>query len=164
VHSKLGMSERPMTERMVRAIANPHVDILGHCTGRKLPSALRDAALRGEAIDEPRRSGGAPERGSGARPRSDFEADLVFAACARFDTAVEINCRIERQDPPDELLDLALDMGCRFSIDTDSHAPGQLEWIAYGCDKAARAGIDADLVVNTLPAADLLAWTASHAA
>ena len=87
----------------------------------------------------------------------------MFAACARFDTAVEINCRPERQDPPDELLALALEWGCKVSIDTDAHAPGQLEWQAYGCEKAARHGIEADDVVNTLPADDLLAWTASHA-
>jgi putative hydrolase len=136
VHSKLAMERRAMTERMVRAAANPHVDILGHCTGRILPSALRDAAQRGEPIDEPVRSAAAPrgrQRGGG-RPRSLFDAELVFAACARFDTAVEINCRVERQDPPDELLDLALDFGCMVSIDTDAHAPGQLEWISYGCE------------------------------
>ena len=96
---------------MVLAVASPHVDILGHCTGRKVV-------------------------GTG-RPQSQFDPDIVFAACARFDTAVEINCRPERQDPPEELLELALDWDCRVSIDTDAHAPGQLEWQPYGCDKAA---------------------------
>ena len=79
----------------------------------------------------------------------------MFAACAQFDTAVEINCRPERQDPPDELLDLALEWGCKFSIDTDAHAPGQLEWQPYGCDKAARHGIELDRIVNTWAADDL---------
>ena len=137
VHSKLRLSEQQMTQRMVLAVASPHVDILGHCTNRKVV-------------------------GKG-RPPSVFDADIVFAACARFDTAVEINCRPERQDPPDDLLALALEWGCKVAIDTDAHAPGQLEWQAYGCEKAARHGIEADDVVNTLPADDLLAWTAAHA-
>jgi putative hydrolase len=138
VHSKLRMERQEMTRRMVSAVASPHVDILGHCTGRKLVG-----------------------RG---RPPSVFDADIVFAACAQFDTALEINCRPERQDPPDELVDLALDWDLRFAIDTDAHAPGQMEWQAYGCDKAARHGIDADRIVNTMGADDLLAWTATHAA
>jgi putative hydrolase len=85
----------------------------------------------------------------------------VFAACAQFDTAVEINCRPERQDPPEELLALALEWDCKVSIDTDAHAPGQLEWQTYGCDKAAQLGIEPSRIVNTLPADDLLAWTAA---
>lgn len=138
VHSKLRMPSDEMTKRMILAVSSPHIDILGHCTGRKVVG--------------------------GGRPPSQFDADLVFAACERFDTAVEINCRPERQDPPDELLALALDWGCKVSIDTDAHAPGQLEWQAYGCDKAARHGIEPAGIVNTMPADDLLAWTAAHAA
>ncbi len=136
VHSKLSMPEPEMTRRMVLAVASPQVDILGHCTGRKVV-------------------------GTG-RAQSKFDADIVFAACARFDTAVEINCRPERQDPPEELLSLAIDWGCKVAIDTDAHAPGQLEWQAYGCDKAARLGIEPDQIVNTLPADELLAWAANH--
>jgi putative hydrolase len=136
VHSKLSMPEPEMTRRMVLAVASPHVDILGHCTGRKVV-------------------------GSG-RPQSKFDPDIVFAACARFDTAVEINCRPERQDPPEELLALALDWDCKVSIDTDAHAPGQLEWQAYGCDKAARMGIEPERIVNTWEADELLSWAASH--
>jgi putative hydrolase len=136
VHSKLSMPEQEMTRRMVLAVASPHVDILGHCTGRKVV-------------------------GTG-RPQSKFDADIVFAACARFDTAVEINCRPERQDPPEELLSLALDWDCRVSIDTDAHAPGQLEWQVYGCDKAARLGIEPDRIINTMPADDLIAWASNH--
>jgi putative hydrolase len=136
VHSKLSMPAPEMTRRMVMAVASPHVDILGHCTGRKVV-------------------------GSG-RPQSTFDADIVFAACARFDTAVEINCRPERQDPPEELLALALDWDCKLSIDTDAHAPGQLEWQSYGCDKAARMEIEPERIVNTMSADDLIAWAASH--
>ena len=136
VHSKLRMERREMTRRMVTAVASPHVDILGHCTGRKL-------------------------MGRG-RPPSTFDAEIVFAACAQFDTALEINCRPERQDPPDELLALALDWDLRFAVDTDAHAPGQMEWQAYGCDKAARHGVDPDRIVNTMAADDLVAWAAGH--
>ncbi len=137
VHSKLRMPEPEMTRRMVMAVASPHVDILGHCTGRKVVG--------------------------GGRPQSQFDADLVFAACARFGTAVEINCRPERQDPPEELLALAVDWDCRISIDTDAHAPGQLEWQAYGCDKAAKMDIEPDRIINTMSADDLVAWTETHA-
>ncbi|MDH4170234.1 MAG: PHP domain-containing protein [Acidimicrobiia bacterium] len=132
VHSKLRLPAADMTKRMVTAVASPHVDILGHCTNRKLTG-----------------------RG---RPPSDFDADYVFAACARFGTAVEINCRPERQDPPDDLLALALEWDCHVAIDTDAHAPGQLEWQAYGCDKAAEVGVTVDRVINTWPAEQLLSW------
>jgi putative hydrolase len=138
VHSKLSMPRDEMTRRMVMAVASPHVDILGHCTGRKVVG-----------------------RG---RPASAFDAELVFAACAQFGTAVEINCRPERQDPPEELLTLAIGWGCDIAIDTDAHAPGQLEWLPYGADKAVRCGVAPERIVNTRSADDLLAWAADHAA
>jgi putative hydrolase len=136
VHSKLSMDEREMTRRMVMAVADPNVDVLGHCTGRKITG-----------------------RG---RPPSRFDAEIVFAACARFDTAVEINCRPERRDPPEELLALALEWGCKVSIDTDAHAPGQLEWQAWGCELATNLGIDGSRIVNTWEADELLAWAGAH--
>ncbi len=148
VHSKLRMDEASMTRRMVLAAANPMVDVLGHVTGRTLRARVP-------------RPGDEPEV---ARPPSRFDPDLVFSACARFDTAVEINCRPERQDPPDELLALALEWGCRVAIDTDAHATGQLEWLVYGADKAARHGIEPDRIVNTLGADELVEWAASHPA
>ncbi len=147
-HSKLRMERAAMTRRLVTAIANPLVDILGHCTGRNLKP--RRATKPGE-----------PET---ARPPSVFDPEIVFAACARFDTAVEINCRPERQDPPDELLDLALEWGCLVAIDTDAHATGQLEWQASGCDKAARHRIGLDRIVNTWTSDRLVEWARSHEA
>jgi putative hydrolase len=148
VHSKLSMDTEGMTRRMVLAAANPQVDILGHLTGRKLRARVP-------------MPGDDPEV---ARKASRFDSELVFAACARFDTAVEINCRPERQDPPDDLLALALEWGCRVSIDTDAHATGQLEWQVYGCDKAARHRIAVDRIVNTMPAGELVEWAAAHPA
>jgi putative hydrolase len=61
-------------------------------------------------------------------------------------------------------LELALGWGCRVAIDTDAHAPGQLEWQVYGCDKAARHEIDLDRIVNTSTADELLEWAGSHPA
>jgi putative hydrolase len=133
VHSKLRMEKQQMTERMLQAIASPHVDILGHCTGRMI----------------------------GKRPPSDFDPDYVFAACAQFNTAVEINCRPERLDPPRELLRMAVDHGCWFTIDTDAHATGQMEWQSLGCDRAADCDVPIDRILNTLPVDELLAWTAA---
>lgn len=135
VHSKLRMERQQMTERMLMAVASPHVDILGHCTGRMI----------------------------GKRPPSDFDADYVFAACAQFNTAVEINCRPERLDPPRELIDLAIEYGCWFSIDTDAHATGQLEWQPLGCDRAAERKVPIDRIINTLPVDQLLEWTRQSA-
>jgi putative hydrolase len=137
VHSVLRMPREDMTRRMVTAIANPHTDVLGHCTGRMVT-------------------------GSRKRPESEFDAELVFAACERFGVAVEVNSRPERLDPPKRLLRLAVEAGCRVSIDSDAHAPGQLDWLPYGCARAAACGVPAASVVNTLPADELLAWTARH--
>jgi putative hydrolase len=128
VHSKLRMPAGPMTERMLAAIANPHVDVLGHCTGRM-------------------------GMGRRSRPPSEFDADAVFAACREHGVAVEINCRPERQDPPDDLLRQAAAAGCVFAIDTDAHAPGQLDWLDNGCERAERSGITPDRVLNTRTAA-----------
>jgi putative hydrolase len=146
VHSKLKMPGLEMTRRMVLAVSSPHVDILGHCTGRQVPGHLRQVGQSDFA----------------GRVPSQFDPEIVFAACKQFDTALEINCRPERQDPPDELLELALDWDLRLSIDTDAHAPGQLEWQVFGCDKAAGHGVEPDQVVNAMSADDLLAWTGSH--
>jgi len=136
VHSKLRMESEPMTRRMVRAIANPRVDVLGHCTGRRVLT------------------------GRGFRPESTFDAEIVFEACRRFDVAVEINSRPERRDPPTRLVELALETGCLFSVDTDAHAPGQLDFLDYGCARVADLGIPRDRIINTMSADDLLAWTA----
>ncbi|MCO6011187.1 PHP domain-containing protein [Actinoallomurus purpureus] len=137
VHSKLRMPAPDMTRRMLAAVANPRVNVLGHCTGRIVQAGGR--------------------RGN-KRPESEFDAERVFAACADHDVAVEINSRPERLDPPKRLLRLAVEAGCRFAIDSDAHAPGQLDWQPYGCERAARCGVDPDRIVNTMTADDLLAW------
>lgn len=138
VHSKLRMPADEMTARMLTAVESPHTDVLGHCTGRLVVG-----------------------RG---RPASAFDAEAVFGACARTGTAVEVNCRPERLDPPPDLLRRAVGAGCLLSLDTDAHAPGQLEWQANGCRMAAAAGADPEQVVNTWDVDRLLAWTADHGA
>lgn len=138
VHSKLRMPSPAMTERMLRAVGNPQVDILGHCTGRLV------------------------EGSRGTRPPSEFDAGAVFTACQRMGVAVEINARPERRDPPMPLLELAQQSGCLFALDTDAHAPGQLDWQPYGAVRAEAAGVASERIVTTWSVEALLAWTARH--
>lgn len=135
-HSKLRMERAPMTRRLVAAARSPHVDVLGHVTGRLV------------------------EGSRGTRPPSTFDPVPVFEACAANGVAVEINSRPERQDPPDELIAVALDAGCLFSIDSDAHAPGQLSLLDYGAARAEAAGVPAERIVTTWDLAHLREWTA----
>jgi putative hydrolase len=138
VHSNLKDEPDVMTRRMVAALGNPHLDILGHCTGRLITG------------------------GRGTRAESRFDAEAVFKAAVEHDKAIEINSRPERLDPPKRLLRVALEVGCRFSIDTDAHAPGQLDWLSNGCERAVACGVPAERIVNTMGAKDLVAWAATH--
>ncbi|MEW1749821.1 PHP domain-containing protein [Streptomyces angustmyceticus] len=133
VHSKLRMDRAPMTRRLLAAVRNPLVDVLGHCTGRQITGKLR--------------------------PESQFDAAEVFAACAEHRTAVEINCRPDRFDPPRRLLRQALEAGTLFAIDSDAHAPGQLDWQIYGCARAEECGVPAERIVNTWTERQLATWT-----
>lgn len=132
VHSKLAMDAPAMTRRMVRAVSDSRVTVLGHCTGRLVGGAR------------------------GTRPESRFDAEAVFTACREHHTAVEINSRPERRDPPTRLLQLAEQIGCDFAIDTDAHAPGQLDFLGYGAQRALDAGVPTDRIINTWPADRLL--------
>ena len=136
VHSKLSMPTEDMTRRMVNAVRNPHVDVLGHCTGRLLKG--RD--------------------GGKGRPESQFDAATVFRACRENGVAVEINSRPERLDPPRRLLEAAVEFDCLFAIDTDAHAPGQLDWLTFGCARAEECGVPAASIVNTMDVDGLLSW------
>ncbi|MET9604325.1 PHP domain-containing protein [Streptomyces sp. NPDC006512] len=133
VHSKLRMESPAMTRRLLTAVRNPLMDVLGHCTGRLVTGRTR--------------------------PESQFDAEAVFAACAESGTAVEINSRPERLDPPRRLLKLAVAAGTFFAIDTDAHAPGQLDWQVLGCARAVECGVPTGRVINTWEAEDLLTWT-----
>jgi putative hydrolase len=131
VHSHLRMPAAEMTARMVAAVRNPFVDVLGHCTGRLIT-------------------------GKG-RPESTFDGEQVFTACRDHGVAVEINCRPERRDPPDRLLEMAVELGCVFAIDTDAHAPGQLDWLDDGCRRAEALDLGPDRVINTRTAEEMTA-------
>jgi putative hydrolase len=151
VHSELRMPSDAMTRRMIAAVRNPNTDVLGHCTGRYvIDRTFASSALRGNT------------RSGKARPPSSFDAQAVFAACAQAGVAVEVNSRPERMDPPLRLLRQAVSAGCLFAIDTDAHAPGQLDWQQIGCARAVECGVDPASIVNTWPMTDLLAWTADH--
>ena len=139
-HSELRMASDKMTRRMVAALANPNLDVLGHCTNRM------------------------SRRRRGNRPESTFDPDIVFAAAKRFDKAIEINCLPDRLDPPKRLLRLAVESGCRVSIDSDAHYTGQLAWVRVGCERAFLCGVKPEMIVNAMGADELLAWTRSHEA
>jgi putative hydrolase len=134
VHSQLRMDQAPMTRRLVAAVSHPRVDVLGHVTGRLV------------------------EGSRGTRPPSELDAAAVFQAAAAHGVAVEINSRPERQDPPDELIAIALEAGCLFSIDSDAHAPGQLSLIDYGAARAEKAGVPPERIITTWPLERLREW------
>lgn len=140
VHSKLRTEAPEMTKRMLRAIADPQTNVLGHCTGRLV------------------------EGSRGTRPQSTFDAHEVFEACAEHGVAVEINSRPERQDPPDGLIAIALEAGCLFSIDSDAHAPGHLTFLELGAARATANGVPAERIVTTWPVDRLLEWSGDRAA
>ena len=134
VHSKLKAEAGVMTARMLGGIRHPRTNVLGHVTGRLVQGSR------------------------GTRPQSTFDARAVFEACVENDVAVEINSRPERQDPPDDLLALAVEIGCLFSIDSDAHAPGQLGFVDLGAARAEAAGIPAERIVTTWSRERLMDW------
>jgi putative hydrolase len=111
------------------------VDVLGHCTGRLVG-------------------------GGKSRPESEFDVEIVIEACRQFGVALEINSRPERLDPPRRILREAMEADLLLAIDTDAHAPGQLDWQANGVERAVECGVDPKRVITTWSADDLLAWTA----
>lgn len=132
-HSKLRVKE-DQTDRYVAALRNRHVNVLGHPRGRVYNFRL------GLTADWPR----------------------VFATAAETGTAVEINCYADRQDLNRELLAIAKESGCRFSLGTDSHAPGQLSNVRFGLAAAASSGIDRARIVNFWPRDELLEWAGTR--
>jgi putative hydrolase len=127
IHNKLRLPSEETTARLLTAMENPYLDVLGHPTGKM----------------------------SGVE-RSTYDHATVFAAAAANGVALEINCTPARLDLKPEYVRLAAGLGCRFSVDTDAHAPGQLEWQGYGVLIAEEAELTPEQVVNTLPAEELL--------
>ncbi|HKS49181.1 MAG TPA: DNA polymerase/3'-5' exonuclease PolX [Amycolatopsis sp.] len=123
VHSLFGQTREEMTRRLVRACENPHVDIIGHPTGRLI----------------------------GRRPAVDVDLDEVFRACARTGTALEINSFPDRLDLRDEHILWAKRFGVKFAIDSDSHSTLHLGGVRYGVGTAQRGWLTPDDVINTWP-------------
>ena len=125
-HLKLRMERAAMTERMLRAVEHPHVDVIGHPTGRR----------------------------PGSRPGADYDFEMVFAAAARRGVALEIDCDPARMDLSPELARLAAGLGCNLTLDSDAHYTDQLVYVDQGIWMARRAGLEPDRLLNwmTLPA------------
>lgn len=121
-HVKLRMEAAAMSERMLRAVEHPHVDVLGHPTGRR----------------------------PGSRQGATYDFEAVFRAAAERGVVLEIDCDPARMDLSPELAALAASLGCRLALDSDAHAPDQFLYVDLGLWIARRAGISTDRLVNWL--------------
>jgi putative hydrolase len=128
-HVKLRQEPAAMTERMLRAVSHPHVDVIGHPTGRR----------------------------PGSREGASYDFEAVFKEAARHHVALEIDCDPARMDLSPEMARLALELGCNFSLDADAHAPAEFAYVPMGMWMARRAGIPQDRILNFLPLDDLTA-------
>ena len=126
-HLKLRMEREAMTERMLRAVGHPHVDVVGHPTGRR----------------------------PGSRAGADYDFEAVFKAAAANGVAMEIDCDPARMDLSPELARLAADCGCRIALDSDAHAPDQFVYVDLGLWMARKAGLEVGQLVNWLPVGQL---------
>ncbi len=126
-HVKLRQEPAAMTERMLRAVSNPHVDVIGHPTGRK----------------------------PGFREGATYDFETVFKAAARHGVALEIDCDPARMDLSPEMARLALDSGCSFTLDADAHAPAEFAYVPMAAWMARRAGIPQDRILNFLDVDEL---------
>jgi putative hydrolase len=128
-HVKLRQEPAAMTERMLRAVSHPHVDVIGHPTGRR----------------------------PGSREGANYDFEAVFKEAARHHVALEIDCDPARMDLSPEMARIALELGCNFSLDADAHAPAEFAYVPMGMWMARRAGIPQDRILNFLPLDELTA-------
>jgi histidinol phosphatase-like PHP family hydrolase len=112
-----------MTERMLRAVSHPHVNVIGHPTGRR----------------------------PGSREGASYDFEAVFKEAARHHVALEIDCDPARMDLSPEMARLALELGCNFAIDSDAHAPAEFAYVPMGLWMARRAGIPQERILNFEP-------------
>jgi len=122
-HVKLRQEPASMTERMLRAVSNPNVDVVGHPTGRR----------------------------PGSREGASYDFELVFREAARHGVAMEIDCDPARMDLSPEYARLALESGCTFAMDADAHAPAEFAYVPMAAWMARRAGIPMDRILNFTP-------------
>jgi len=126
-HVKLRQEPAAMTERMLRAVSHPHVDVIGHPTGRR----------------------------PGSREGANYDFEAVFKEAARHGVALEIDCDPARMDLSPEMARFALECGCNFAVDGDAHAPAEFSYVPMGMWLAQRAGIPQDRILNFLPLDEL---------
>jgi DNA polymerase (family 10) len=134
VHSGFNQERQQMTDRLLRAIDNPHVDVIGHPTGRRIL----------------------------AREPYAFDVDAVFAAAARAGVALEINCQVSRLDLNDVHARLAKERGVRLIISTDAHSRTAFSRLRWGITVARRAWLEPADVLNTRPFAEFRAALRRH--
>ena len=130
LHTGLRQPREKVTERTLSAIRNPHVDMIGHPTGRMIPD----------------------------REGADLDMDAVLAAAAETDTVLEINAHPSRLDLDDVYARRAIGMGIRLAINTDAHAASDLDLLHFGVSTARRGWVTAESVINTWQPERLLAW------
>ena len=109
-----------MTQRMLRAASHPHVDVIGHPTGRR----------------------------PGSREGANYDFELVFKEAAKHGVAVEIDCDPARMDLSPEMARLALECGCNFALSSDAHSPEEFDYVPMGAWMARRAGVPKERIVN----------------
>jgi putative hydrolase len=122
-HVKLRQEPAAMTERMLRAVSHPHVDVIGHPTGRR----------------------------PGSREGASYDFEAVFKEAARHRVALEIDCDPARMDLSPEMARLAFELGCNFALDGDAHAPAEFAYVPMGLWMARRAGIPEERIINFRP-------------
>jgi putative hydrolase len=119
-HVKLRQDPQSMTERMLRAVSNPHVDWIGHPTGRR----------------------------PGSREGATYDFELVFREAAAHGVALEIDCDPARMDLSPEMARLACELGCDFALSGDAHAPNEFAYVPMAAWMARRAGIPMSRILN----------------
>jgi len=127
IHGRFKLDRKAQTERLLRAIANPHTTIIGHMTGRQLQR----------------------------RPGYEIDVEKVLRACAKHGVAVEINAHPWRLDLDWRWHQAALDFGCMMSINPDAHSIAELDHMHWGVEMARKGGVPADRVLNAMPLTDI---------
>ena len=135
MHTSLRQDRERATKRLIRAIQNPHVDIIGHPTGRLIPD--REAA--------------------------DLDMESVFAAAVEMGTVMEISAHPMRLDLNDNYARRAAELGLFISINTDAHSPGELDLMHFGVSTARRGWVEPQHVINTWNPDQLLDWLRNRA-
>lgn len=136
VHSLMDLSRSAMTERIIRALSNPHVDALAHPTGRKLDR----------------------------RRAYEMDVEAVLQAARELDVAVELNASPRRLDLGDVHVRRAMELGVPVVVNTDAHRPRDLDHMTYGVDQARRGWLETADVLNTRSLVDLTRWLQRRAA